>query len=77
MLALVGAACGASGGNGSAEDDNSRSTTSSTAATTAGADSPDFGTISSPCHAGAYSVKPGEQQGAEKTIQIGVPNDRG
>ncbi len=76
-LAVI-AGCGASGGD-SASDDETASSTTAAADTSSGADadSPDFGSIKSPCHDGEYSVADGEQQGAAGTIQIGVPNDRG
>jgi hypothetical protein len=73
-VALVGAACGASGGDSAKEGESSTSAT--TAKATNAAASADFGTLKAPCGKGDYTVKAGEQgKGADK-LYIGIGNDR-
>ncbi len=72
-IAMVGAACGASGEDDAGEDE---STTTEAAGTTDAASAADFGTLQAPCGDGDYTVKEGEQgKGADK-LYIGVGNDR-
>lgn len=71
-LALVGAACGASGDeNASEEDEGSTPTTeaSGSAANT-------FGDLESPCGDGDYTIADGEQGAGADKFYIGVGNDR-
>jgi len=75
-LSLLAAACGADGDDKGTDEENGSSSTTA-AASSAAVDSPDFGTLTSPCGKGTYKVADGQQQGASGTIQIGVPNDRG
>ncbi|UDY34909.1 ABC transporter substrate-binding protein [Dermatobacter hominis] len=75
-LSIV-AGCGASGGDDASEDESPSTTAAAQGSKGADVDSPDFGSISAPCHAGEFTVADGEQQAAAGTIQIGVPNDRG
>ncbi|UDY37439.1 ABC transporter substrate-binding protein [Dermatobacter hominis] len=81
-ISVLAAACGARGGENvtdAAEIDGTAEGAPATAPADdgSGVDSPDFGTVAAPCGDGDLSVADGEQQGAEGTIQIGVPNDRG
>jgi len=80
-ISLIAGACGARGGENVTDaaevNGGGVASTAAPADDGAGVDSPDFGTVKSPCHKGDYKVADGEQQGAGGTIQIGVPNDRG